>query len=197
MNSLSFHAAQGLQLPKPPSNNGTKGQVQAALWLDGRQRHVSPPVPCFPKVALLPREMGSPHRSALTALEQLNSHYTIPPYSNHHLDREKPRGYQRILGNLQRLWQSSSPQQPFLRRSQICLMRNSCTVWKLTRSRKVSLSFNSTLVIQGIFPKEYLDFHVAVTWSSTVIKKLRFNFQQCKLWTKVFWEYSWIFFFKP
>lgn len=153
MNSLSFHAAQGLLLPKPPSKNGTKGQVQAALWLDGRKRHISPPSPCFPKVALLPREMGTSHKRALTTLKQLNSHYTIPLYSNHHLDREKPLGHQRILGNLQRLWQSSSPQKSFLRSSQICLMRNSCTVWKLTRSRKVSLAFNSTLFIQGIFPK--------------------------------------------
>lgn len=148
---LSFHAAQGLLLLKPPSNDGTKGQVQAALWLDGRQRHISPPAPCFPKVTLLPREMGTPHKSALTTLEQLNSQYTIALYNSHHSEREKPLEYQRMLGNLQRLWQPSSPQQLFLRSAQICLTGNSCTAWELIQSMKVSLSFNSTLFTQDFF----------------------------------------------
>lgn len=178
MNSLSFHAAQGL---KPPSSNRTKGQVQAALWLGGRQRHISLPAPCVPKVVLLPREIGTPQKGALTTLEWLNSHCTIPLYNNHHSEREKSLGYQRILGNLQRLWQSSSPQQPFLRSTQTYLTRNSCTVWELTQPVKVALSFNGTLFIQDIFPKEYLELQGEVLWSSTVIKKLRFNIQQCKL----------------
>lgn len=125
--------------------------------------------------------MGTPHKSALTTLKQLNPHYAIPLYNNHHLEmnqREKPLGYQRILGNLQRLWQPSSSQQVFLRSTQICFIRNSCTVWELAQSTKASLSFNSTLFSQDIFPKECLELHRAVTWSSIGIKKLSASYEK-------------------